>query len=169
MGIYHDIGIADPPEGTDQSKVRGSDYRARHVSPDFLILSITAAPLILTDEDWVIPIARTELNGLTAHRTRWPFARCESVRLQVQVTKAGKGWIGMQASGDNGATWNSVDGAGGPLLNCNRIGVLDSGWLDVSPTVRAHFPDSLIRLIGEQGTGLAGDVVAFGLITAYAR
>lgn len=165
--IFHDLtGIVLPADGADVTQVQSSDYKAAHLSPDSIVLSLTPSPLIITDQTWAIPAVRGEFNGMSAHRTRFPLLYVDAIRLQVQVLdNAGQGWILAQWSPD-AIAWNSFDGAGGPTVNCNHMGVLDSGWKKLSATARAA-ADPYIRLAGEQGNGIK--ITTFGLITLTAR
>jgi hypothetical protein len=188
MGIYHDLtGLTIPPDGPDARMVRGTAYKAAHRNPDFLIAAIAAQPLILTagDDEWAVPAARTEWKGFTRHRWKYPKMNVDSVRFVVNTIKAGKGFLSVWASNDNGVTWNSLDGASGPRVSLNTPlplwqsdplepgyddwqppATLDSGWVTVSGTVRA-FADPLLRIVGETGDGATK--TKFGSILLYGR
>jgi len=169
VGIYHNTlptgstGVGDP------SKVYADDYSANHNHPGFLIWCGVSRNF-----GWTVPTARTEIFAVVANRWKYPFEWVEHIRLVANIQKGvtgsgGLGTISVQYSNDNGVTWGSFDGLGGPTINIAQAGLRDSGWRSLSSTVKAIAAprDLLVRLVGEGGNGNKQTV--FGYMAIYAR
>lgn len=156
MSVKH----VDPPAGfvagadteIDVDRVTVRDWQADHPHPPFLI----AHWVMLSGVWWAIPAARTELWGTVYRRGIYSFEHADRIRMVVGVRRpGGKGLLSLQYSSDNGATWGSLDGAGGPQVNCAKYGALDSGWKKLSQTIVGLGAASvLLRLVGEGGDGV---------------
>lgn len=162
----------DPPGGylgnaleVDTARVTISDIKANHHHPAWLIAQWTN----MDGSGWVIPVSRTELLGNTRSRTKYSFQYCDQIRFVVSSRKpGGRGIVTLQYSSDGGSLWGSLDGAGGPNVNVSKYGVLDSGWLNLSATVKAlGAADVLLRVTGE--AGVVGVASFMGWIGAYVR
>jgi hypothetical protein len=183
MPVYHDVtGLVIPADDPAvPASVRGSDYLKAHRSPDWLILAITAQPVIVgTNHQWAVPLARTEWRGFSRHRVKYHLQYIEWIRLICHVIETpGKGVLSAWASNDGGGVWASLDGASGPQCSLNpaipyrppgedypMAAVVDSGWKATSATVRGY-NDPLIRITGEGGDGAT--ITKFGSVLLYGR
>jgi hypothetical protein len=170
MPIIHDIPVGFPtanPAGADFAKVQPLDYRANHNFPPYTLISVAEI------SDWAVPSARTEFQSSAVHgRWKQTFQYIDQVRLVACIkTPGGKGKLELQYSSDvTPATWNSLDGAGGPVVDLARYGVLDSGWKNIGPTLKAFTAagaDVWLRFAGKDGNASVHTI--FGMTVVYAR
>lgn len=107
--------------------------------PGLLILRNQDPPLEEPEED-----ARKRVN----------LAQYRQARMSVQVERAGfdSASVGYQYSTDNGATWDFLDGVGGPTASLAFTGSNTSSYVDL---VASAQDDILIRWIAQGGNGSA--------------
>lgn len=151
-------------DGADQTVLRPRDWKAKHTGPGVMLFSLMPG-------SWVVPVSKTEVgNSTTLFRMKVTFQYIAEVRFVVNLKIAGKGELRVEYSSDNGATWGSLDGAGGPVCSLIRYGTIDSGWKTVGATLKTFTnagADVILRLVGI--TGQLGLTQKFGMVFVYGR
>jgi hypothetical protein len=147
--------IHTPPAGGftgtipgDATHVGTDDYLADHSHPPFLIWTWMYAAAYL------IPSAKTEWGNHTWNRIRYSFQYIDGVRAvcNIQPPNTSTGNLWFEYSNDNGVTWFSLDGLGGPKINLSRYGTVDSGWSPIGAALKAlGAADVLIRPVVSGG------------------
>jgi hypothetical protein len=122
---------------------------------------------------WAVPIALTELFGITSHRKFPDLRRCFEARFIVGVTTAGFAGssLRVQYSTDAGVTWHYLfrtalyaeDTTHEALLT--TTGTKDSGWRPIA--VDALITDIPLRIVGVGGNAVAA--AALGTVDLYFR
>jgi hypothetical protein len=112
-----------------------------------------------------MPVALTELAGVTRYRTRVDLTNVTQARITVVVMVAGatNARLAVQYSTDQ-VTWNYLDGSSGPFVNINSTGLQVSSWVNITAGARG---DVYLRIVGLNGDGAADP--QFGLITVQFR
>jgi len=106
------------------------------------------------------PAALTELNGTAARRTQFELSNVSQVRLTENVLTAGAAGppaakLRAQYSTDQ-SSWSYLDGASGPSLNIDTVGLHVSPWVTVTAGAKA---DVYLRIVGLDGNGTADPIL----------
>lgn len=111
-------------------------------------LDTQPALLVLRNQD--AALEEPEPDG----RKRFNLSEYRQARVSVQVERAGftSASVGYQYSTDNGATWDFLDGAGGPTASLAFTGSNTSSYVDLAVLSQ---DDILIRWIAQGGNGSA--------------
>lgn len=144
-------GLADQYQ-TDVDRITILDWKKNHRHPAWLIAQWTNR----TGEAWAIPYARTELYASVNLRTKYSFQYASHVRLvATNLRPGGAGILSVQYSADNGSTWGSLDGLGGPSVNVKRYTIADSGWIALAAALMTS-ATVILRIVGEFGEAKPG-------------
>jgi hypothetical protein len=166
-GTLGPMGPAGPPGGTGATGTRGTTGTQGTTGPtgatgpsnpqDMAFI----APGALDGLTWTNqPAALTELNGTTARRTQFDLSNVSQVRLTENVLTAGAAGppaakLRAQYSTDQ-SSWSYLDGASGPSLNIDSVGLQVSPWVTVTAGAKA---DVYLRIVGLDGNGTADPVL----------
>jgi hypothetical protein len=99
------------------------------------------------------PAALTELFGTTTGRLKADLTASTQVRLLSNVEQVGAATAAfrVQYSTDQ-ASWNYLDGSGGPSVSINTTGLKVSGWVSLAAGAKA---DVFLRAVGINGDATA--------------
>jgi hypothetical protein len=111
------------------------------------------------------PAALTELLGLAIHRTLADLTGCTEARLVANVSAAGAAGAKLRAQYSlDAAAWSYLDGASGPEVAIDAMGLVASAWTALEAAAAA---DVYLRLIGINGDGVASP--ALGAVALQVR